>query len=121
MADYLSMLDIKSKFHENKDWNDYLYQKADMQFLIKSKFHENKDWNAPLAILFIKSLLAIKSKFHENKDWNRKETNLEMFLHLTSRASSTKTRIETGEQDCKHDSTWIRHQEQVPRKQGLKR
>ncbi len=39
------MFDIKSKFHENKDWNLQTgIVSAGHQF-IKSKFHENKDWN----------------------------------------------------------------------------
>ena len=135
--------------------------------LIKSKFHENKDWNCSqgIRISFFHShqeqvprkqglkrfgVVAsgapsdpIKSKFHENKDWNkmcirgpfpairasrasstktRIETPMRPFASKTrfpSRASSTKTRIETS--GC-CNVVWPPgpHQEQVPRKQGLK-
>ncbi len=84
---------IKSKFHENKDWNPSHPYNMVVRKHIKSKFHENKDWNSP-PLLAISGSRAIKSKFHENKDWNSWCRRL--------RAKSHK------------------HQEQVPRKQGLK-
>ena len=67
----------------------------------------------------IKSITSIKSKFHENKDWNLLEDKVGTSYNVSSRASSTKTRIETP-----GPWTWSEprsHQEQVPRKQGLKR
>ena len=135
--------DIKSKFHENKDWNDLpcshrylegssrasstktrietlvLYIQQKTKFHIKSKFHENKDWNLFWAFRYAAChFFAIKSKFHENKDWNG--TTAQAFMTLrTSRASSTKTRIETPV-DMKLSNLATSHQEQVPRKQGLK-
>ncbi len=42
--------------------------------LIKSKFHENKDWNGAIGHLSIPNWF-IKSKFHENKDWNKETTH----------------------------------------------
>ena len=60
----------------------------------------------------------IKSKFHENKDWNHFIARFSARIR-TSRASSTKTRIETRSY-VGQKNTRI-HQEQVPRKQGLKR
>ena len=59
----------------------------------------------------------IKSKFHENKDWNHFIARFSARIR-TSRASSTKTRIETRSY-VGQKNTRI-HQEQVPRKQGLK-
>ena len=85
---------------------------------IKSKFHENKDWNQTLQEL-TKHASDIKSKFHENKDWNCIYPRYSGLLGPASRASSTKTRIETWR--CAI-AVWRprKHQEQVPRKQGLK-
>ncbi len=61
----------------------------------------------------------IKSKFHENKDWNSLlQTGIVSAGH-PSRASSTKTRIETSA--ARQEGVFYSaHQEQVPRKQGLK-
>ena len=61
---------------------------------------------------------CIKSKFHENKDWNE-EASSAFLTGSSSRASSTKTRIETRRIARLGDEAH-RHQEQVPRKQGLK-
>ena len=61
---------------------------------------------------------VIKSKFHENKDWNLSFWDV-FFSPNSSRASSTKTRIETCLSET--SSSVQTHQEQVPRKQGLKR
>ncbi len=113
---------IKSKFHENKDWNSIIGSPYNETIIIKSKFHENKDWNYIPEEEIIKvsiSMLNIKRKFHENKDWNSPEAESSEPVTWSSRASSTKTRIETlrgarGYQDGPP------HQEQVPRKQGLK-
>ncbi len=156
---------IKSKFHENKDWNSWrtaaLWAGSD----IKSKFHENKDWNSVLldvhgsgdhhqeqvprkqglklstGLWLLASwrhqeqvprkqglklisrcrtyhIMGIKSKFHENKDWNQIRLMSWLSWERTSRASSTKTRIETiSSPDFLQE---LEHQEQVPRKQGLK-
>jgi len=85
---------IKSKFHENKDWNWWYPGDRARIFrtsrasstktrietfgwwaletacrAIKSKFHENKDWN-PSRMVVLRHHSTIKSKFHENKDWN---------------------------------------------------
>ena len=87
------ILHIKSKFHENKDWNLILLFCCVCRIPIKSKFHENKDWNIEAGGKTW-NWIFIKSKFHENKDWN-------ISLHLFCLG--------------------IFHQEQVPRKQGLKR
>ena len=40
-----TLLFIKSKFHENKDWNYMRKLRHHHRLPIKSKFHENKDWN----------------------------------------------------------------------------
>ena len=64
------------------------------------------------------SQMVIKSKFHENKDWNAIQSYPAHSHQTTSRASSTKTRIETNPSSS--DRRTGRHQEQVPRKQGLK-
>ena len=61
----------------------------------------------------------IKSKFHENKDWNIDNGTLLSSITHTSRASSTKTRIETAVRVLGTGHATA-HQEQVPRKQGLK-
>ena len=183
---------IKSKFHENKDWNKMcirgpfpairasrasstktrietpmrpfasktrfpsrasstktrietsaLWLPRWARSAIKSKFHENKDWNGMMGNMSDRPYMPIKSKFHENKDWNAKDCpanyihhrhqeqvprkqGLKRFLQIgfpqigfPSRASSTKTRIETS--GC-CNVVWPPgpHQEQVPRKQGLK-
>ncbi len=87
------IINIKSKFHENKDWNDRPYgwrrrpnmhqeqvprkqglkpdilNSALSDVNIKSKFHENKDWNR-IDLSVCVFCASIKSKFHENKDWN---------------------------------------------------
>ncbi len=110
---------------------------------IKSKFHENKDWNSEHHAWSVASKLPIKSKFHENKDWNEDTDWSSLARELASRASSTKTRIETMswfsspprsfpiKSKFHENKDWnpglpsasgvnIVHQEQVPRKQGLK-
>ena len=66
------------------------------------------------------SLSSIKSKFHENKDWNTLDWRILTGRLLPSRASSTKTRIETLLTRPKPIAKRPLHQEQVPRKQGLK-
>ena len=110
---------IKSKFHENKDWNETYISFFNHLKNIKSKFHENKDWNASTGSTASFSLI-IKSKFHENKDWNCKLWSHWVWVwRSSSRASSTKTRIETSFASGRC-CDWGKHQEQVPRKQGLK-
>jgi len=64
------------------------------------------------------SINDIKSKFHENKDWNQNIIAYRL-RKWSSRASSTKTRIETPSNLIQRTPT-RQHQEQVPRKQGLK-
>ena len=88
-------LDIKSKFHENKDWNSIAGARSwEVSVSIKSKFHENKDWNE----LFLTWLWM--------PVWHQEQVPRKQGLKLTvrtgymigrdsSRASSTKTRIET--------------------------
>ena len=68
---------------------------------------------------FSVEMFPIKSKFHENKDWNVRCKSQCRKLSSTSRASSTKTRIETSILRFSRSPSSI-HQEQVPRKQGLK-
>ena len=112
------MWGIKSKFHENKDWNLFHpYQSVREQLDIKSKFHENKDWNSK-CILYGACDPSIKSKFHENKDWNNNIifcTKL-YFIHQEQvpRKQGLKLFIINGILCICY------HQEQVPRKQGLK-
>ena len=134
---------IKSKFHENKDWNlvtpaptlasDWHQEQVprkqglkqvDLPGSVSSAKHQEQvprkqglkhRQDYPID----RSIIDIKSKFHENKDWNIDDGWLLGALEEASRASSTKTRIETctGE----HSGTFTgAHQEQVPRKQGLK-
>ena len=110
--------------------------------MIESKFHENKDWNSERTRWRLWKL-PIESKFHENKDWNDIGISRPQNANQGSRASSTKTRIET-EKSSRPKSlisrsrasstktrieTWQRYKklitmdmdrEQVPRKQGLK-
>ena len=66
-----------------------------LQLDIKSKFHENKDWNSWYIHGARPLPLFIKSKFHENKDWNTRYMAISCHPQKASRASSTKTRIET--------------------------
>ena len=109
---------IKSKFHENKDWNTIIHQPPDCTFCssrasstkTRIETHNTAD---PHIITG-----HIKSKFHENKDWNR-WTGRRAAWACTSRASSTKTRIETS-LPAHRRPPQTSHQEQVPRKQGLK-
>ena len=93
---FINKLPIKSKFHENKDWNDLIYLPLTSSSPIKSKFHENKDWNSIIGSPYNETII-IKSKFHENKDWNY-----------------------IGRRNHKSLDLDVEHQEQVPRKQGLK-
>ena len=110
---------IKSKFHENKDWNRCLTNAVFGFQCIKSKFHENKDWNLGM-LLQPTYQMFIKSKFHENKDWNPEYPVTLICTIYSSRASSTKTRIETLLFTWWDRGRDKKHQEQVPRKQGLK-
>ena len=159
---------IKRELQKHKDWHTPLVKVQDGYVNIKSKFHENKDWNADFAggwdeynihqeqvprkqglklVCGPDDVLAgvpsrasstktrietrrtidswiprrrdIKSKFHENKDWNPRSAIQKPNLESPSRASSTKTRIETIRWVDRQEEG-IRHQEQVPRKQGLK-
>ena len=108
---------IKSKFHENKDWNIQPALILIHAVIIKSKFHENKDWNSyVLGSWYL--YIHIKSKFHENKDWNDKPGTSEIVLTPHQEQVPRK-------QGLKPIDTLIfgavpEHQEQVPRKQGLK-
>jgi len=86
---------------------------------IESKFHENKDWNSGVPLVVEISPIPIESKFHENKDWNVGQKKENHGYKPWSRASSTKTRIETPSQLQQRPSHWT-DREQVPRKQGLK-
>ena len=138
-------LDIKSKFHENKDWNirsrrwprwppNHQEQVPRKQGLkprmqkdattaragIKSKFHENKDWNAAKKI----GPYLTKKASRASSTKTRIETCGQTGRNIqpagwASRASSTKTRIETG-WGVRCSPKLESHQEQVPRKQGLK-
>ena len=108
---------IKSKFHENKDWNRYFLQLDYRSLFIKSKFHENKDWNKEIA----QEEMAVR--WHQEQVPRKQGLKPVLWAGIypgleTSRASSTKTRIETT---CSSPpSRSLTHQEQVPRKQGLK-
>ena len=109
---------IKSKFHENKDWNpQYPPEIVVDPARIKSKFHENKDWNSALISRLV-VVFPIKSKFHENKDWNtidgKKGTILAWHQEQVPRKQGLKLRSQ------KESRSQSSHQEQVPRKQGLK-
>ena len=86
---------IKSKFHENKDWNNtYLF------FIYCEITHQEQVPRKQGLKLYLRKnscvryIILIKSKFHENKDWN-------IAIRFFRTAPN--------------------HQEQVPRKQGLKR
>ena len=66
----VEMFPIKSKFHENKDWNyeDRGLQRRDVphQEQVPRKQGLKRQMQEPMQ----KIVVNIKSKFHENKDWN---------------------------------------------------
>ena len=137
-----SPIDIKSKFHENKDWNLVTFLPMPISLIIKSKFHENKDWNSgwwakegrhkkhqeqvprKQGLKRQMQFTILDSKTHQEQVPRKQglklfSSNAILVSSGTSRASSTKTRIETI---YSNNRTFfiIIHQEQVPRKQGLK-
>jgi len=87
--------------------------------VIESKFHENKDWNN---VVRNTSICAIHDREQVPRKQGLKRRDFLNFRNLMgwSRASSTKTRIET-KLTFSDGSEIIADREQVPRKQGLKR
>ncbi len=85
---------IKSKFHENKDWNRSVVSISSTPISHQEQVPRKQGLKQDVNPKPVKTISAIKSKFHENKDWN----------WIWNQWSQYKTN----------------HQEQVPRKQGLK-
>jgi len=109
---------IKSKFHENKDWNPYVMEIHMWQIQHQEQVPRKQGLKLIVYGISHVSINDIKSKFHENKDWNQNIIAYRL-RKWSSRASSTKTRIETPSNLIQRTPT-RQHQEQVPRKQGLK-
>ena len=134
---------IKSKFHENKDWNiasgvlqklanSHQEQVPRKQGLKHQPTGGSK--GAPVASRAsstktrIETLLrpvylfppsCIKSKFHENKDWNLILYFSAMPLNMHQEQVPRKQGLKPGDDTTLSWSKGL-HQEQVPRKQGLK-
>ena len=66
----MHLMDIKSKFHENKDWNS----ESNIAFPAWSFHQEQVPRKQGLKLYDLREDPRpgqdIKSKFHENKDWN---------------------------------------------------
>ena len=110
---------IKSKFHENKDWN-YLSWSCMRRCTYSSRASSTKTRIETQDVWYQYGVRRnIKSKFHENKDWNMATR----YIHLHHNRHQEQVPRKQG---LKH--MWIldmvlicgHHQEQVPRKQGLK-
>ena len=86
---------------------------------IKSKFHENKDWNSVVDLARLK-VLRHQEQVPRKQGLKHSGVAVSVSWRSTSRASSTKTRIETWKSAMNMISFPCGHQEQVPRKQGLK-
>ena len=109
---------FKSDIHQNKDWNQSLHSNTKCLIPFKSDIHQNKDWNPIKNISNIISIL-FKSDIHQNKDWNSMPVMRNRVVRLCSRATSTKTRIETQSGQAVLIIE-LRVQERHPPKQGLK-
>ena len=157
---------FQSNIQENKDWNFWRARQPGMDRGFQSNIQENKDWNFAMVSLLqglgdrlseqhpreqglkhISYLVAagicnFQSNIQENKDWNRlfldiydpvipafratsKRTRIETGPWHTTwppvspfRATSKRTRIETRYLRSRQQRYWL--SEQHPREQGLK-
>jgi len=134
--------DIKSKFHENKDWNIWLVGTGN-----SVQGHQEqvprKQGLKPLADGSFETPFDHQEQVPRKQGLKHDDIHTILYCIKPSRASSTKTRIETFDaivnanfavsikskfhenkdwnstNSCRRASA-VAHQEQVPRKQGLK-
>jgi len=132
----------EGEFQKNKDWNIPLSQSMSCFQMSEGEFQKNKDWNVQFRDLRAHDVQS-EGEFQKNKDWNRRNQPKIISIYCCPKASSKKTRIETGwrsgsqarlsesegefqkNKDWNWDTTgtalnYEKVRRRVPKKQGLK-